>query len=495
MAGFISASMDKLKKDFAFAQAPPVAILGVPFDNITIAETIGLIEQMVRSRRPHYIATANVDFLAQAARDVELRRILCDAHLIICDGTPLVWASRLLGNPLPERVAGSDIAPLIMKIAAENGFRPFFLGASEDSALKAIENIKRQYPSISIAGYYSPPFSKLLDMDHEEIRRRILAAEPDILFVGFGCPKQEKWINMHYRSLGVPVSMGVGGTIDFLAGKIPRAPRWMQKSGTEWIFRLLQEPRRLAKRYFNDLWFFGGAIFLQYLRLRVRRKRSHSAIQSPPVRGDLDFNLLEIPSRLDFEAVHRDKELLERAVEGDKPCLVDLSRVEFIDSTGIGFLIRMQKKARLHGQQFLLINPTINVQRALKMMRLSEFFTVVSSLDEARRLLREHSPPALVLKAATPFPEIAWRGELTAANAEEVWMATADHLSARSLAQRAIVIDLSQLTFIDSTGLSVMIRAKKFAARHDFSLLFASPTQNVRNVISLSKLEAYLLAQ
>ena len=108
--------------------APPIAILGVPFDNVTTAETIDLIEQMVTSRRPHYLATANVDFLVQALHDVELRRILLDAHLVLCDGTPLVWASRLLGNPLPERVAGSDLVPLIIQIAAKKKTPHFFPG-------------------------------------------------------------------------------------------------------------------------------------------------------------------------------------------------------------------------------------------------------------------------------------------------------------------------------------------------------------------------------
>jgi N-acetylglucosaminyldiphosphoundecaprenol N-acetyl-beta-D-mannosaminyltransferase len=488
--------MDKIKNDFALANAAPIAMLGVPFDNVTIPETIGLIAQMVESGNPHYIATANVDFLVQAARDVELRRILCDAHLIICDGTPLVWASRLLGNPLRERVAGSDIAPLIMKVAAEKGFRPFFLGSTEEACLKAIEKIKEQYPDIQIAGHYSPPISKLLDMDHDEMRRRIQAAKPDILFVGFGCPKQEKWINMHYRSLGVPVCIGVGGTIDFLAGKIPRAPLWMQKSGTEWIFRLSQEPRRLARRYFNDLWCFGGAILLQYARMRTRKKRGPLSSEVAPVRGEIDFNLVELPSRLDFETVHQHKELLERAVESDKPCLVDLSKVQFIDSTGVGFLIRMQKKARLHGQQLLLINPGTNVVRALQMMRLQEFFITSPSVAEARKRLEQkpaHHPVMLKNMPATPMPAISWRGELTAANADEVWAATLDHMTARSALRQNIIIDLSEVPFLDSTGLGVMIRAKKFAARQGTSVAFHGLQENVRNVVQLSKLEDYLL--
>jgi len=120
--------MDKYPFTRAATSAPPIAILGVPFDNIDTAETVDLIEQMVASRLPHYLATANVDFLVQALHDVELRRILMDAHLVLCDGTPLLLASRLLGNPLPERVAGSDLVPLLIKIAAQKKYRVFFSG-------------------------------------------------------------------------------------------------------------------------------------------------------------------------------------------------------------------------------------------------------------------------------------------------------------------------------------------------------------------------------
>src|SRR5690349_14579030 len=201
-----------------YSATPPIAILGVPFDNVTTAETIDLIQRMVASRQPHYLVTANVDFLVQAQEDVELRRIMFDAHLVLCDGTPLVWASRLLGNPLPERVAGADLVPLLMRVAEEKEFRIFFLGATPESAQRAVDNLKLRHPKLVIAGHYSPPFGKLLEMDHDEIRRRITEARPDLLFVSFGCPKQEKWIAMHYLSLGVPVSVGVGATIDFLAG-------------------------------------------------------------------------------------------------------------------------------------------------------------------------------------------------------------------------------------------------------------------------------------
>src|SRR6266850_2162141 len=129
-----------------YSSTPPIAILGVPFDNVTTRETVDRIQRMVSSRQAHYLVTANVDFLVQAQEDVELRRIMFDAHLVLCDGTPLIWASRLLGNPLPERVAGADLVPLLMRVAEEKEYRIFLLGATPESAGQAVDNLKQRHP-------------------------------------------------------------------------------------------------------------------------------------------------------------------------------------------------------------------------------------------------------------------------------------------------------------------------------------------------------------
>src|SRR6478735_4562437 len=131
---------------------PPISILGVRFDNVTIAETLEIIERMIATREPHYVVTANVDFVVQAQHDVELRRIFFDAHLVLCDGTPLVWASRLLGNPLCERVAGADVVPLLISLAEKKGYRVFFLGAAPDSIERAVANVQARHPALRICG-------------------------------------------------------------------------------------------------------------------------------------------------------------------------------------------------------------------------------------------------------------------------------------------------------------------------------------------------------
>ena len=236
-----------------------VDLLGVAFDNVSLFQTLDRIGQMIASGRQHYVATANVDFVVRARRDPEFRRALQGAHMILCDGTPLLWVSRWFRKPLCERVAGSDLVLPLLQFAAEKKHRVFFLGTTPEINQRAVNNVRRQFPGI-IVDHYSPPFRPLHEMDNDDIARRIHAAEADIVLVAFGSPKAELWMAANHQLIGAPVMIGVGATIDFLAGHVKRAPLWMRRTGTEWIFRLAQEPRRLFGRYMTDLWHFSQAV-------------------------------------------------------------------------------------------------------------------------------------------------------------------------------------------------------------------------------------------
>jgi N-acetylglucosaminyldiphosphoundecaprenol N-acetyl-beta-D-mannosaminyltransferase len=484
---------------------PPIAMLGVPFDNVSVADTVTAIEKMVASRRPHYLVTANVDFLVQAQSDVELHRILLDAHLVVCDGTPLLWASRLLGNPLPERVAGADLVPLLIQVAERRKYRLFFLGATPESAQAAVNNLQRHYKEIIIAGHYSPPFGKLLEMDHDEIKRRIADANPDLLFVSFGCPKQEKWIAMHYRSLGVPVAAGVGATIDFLAGHVRRAPQWMQRTGTEWIFRLAQEPRRLFGRYSKDLWVFGHCILGQWWRLQWRARRPlHNEAQWEArlhciSDNENAFQICTLPPRFDLEAARNGALPIEKILKDGRPCLLQMDQVEFIDSTGIGMLIQLQKQLRLNGDKLILLCPSDIVESSLELLRLDRFFAKATGLAAAKQLLETHALEASAAVASNkgaPAPVLRWQGEITAVNASKVWADCQCHLKdAAEASQPEVIIDLSAVRFIDSSGLGVMVQIKKLAQRHGTKLVFTTPQPEVLNVLHLSRLEEFLLGR
>ncbi len=351
---------------------PPIVMLGVPFDNVTTREAIDLIENMVASQKPHYLATANVDFTVQALRDQELRRILLEAHLVVCDGMPLVWASKWLGNPLPERVAGSDLVPLLLETSERKGYRVFFLGGREDISQRAVNNALAKHPRLQVAGVYSPPFAPLEKMDHRDICARIRESKADLLFVSFGCPKQEKWIAMNYKECGASVSVGVGATIDFLAGAVSRAPRWMQMSGLEWIYRLLQEPRRLFRRYATGLFVFTTAIARQAWQLRSPVAKEEHLVPAHSL--EVTPRLVRLPQRLDAAEVRDQEATWQYLMEETRDLYLDAASVEFVDSTGVGLLVRLRKAAKEHGRRLVITGATPFMKRALSLMKLEKLF-------------------------------------------------------------------------------------------------------------------------
>lgn len=367
----------------------PIALLGVAFDNLTLRETVGRIEEMIASRRSHYVVTANVDFLAQARRDLELHNILLNAPLVLCDGTPLVWASRLFGNPLPERVAGADVVPELICVAAKKGYRLFFLGATEEANTQAIARLRAQFPELHIS-HYSPPFRPLPEMDDAEIIRRIRASKPDLLFVAFGCPKAEKWLAKHHRELGVPVAIGVGATIDFLAGNVKRAPRWMQRGGVEWIYRLCQEPRRLFKRYATDLLYFGGAMLHQFWTMKLRSSAKRSQTRTSATQSNGRWQRVAAANCLNKDSVERDAARWKEIADADRHCLLELAQTISMDSTGVAVLVHLKKQLRVAGRQLILLSPSSAVRRALRAMRLESFFEVADDALQARALIGSH---------------------------------------------------------------------------------------------------------
>jgi N-acetylglucosaminyldiphosphoundecaprenol N-acetyl-beta-D-mannosaminyltransferase len=342
----------------------PIAILGVPIDAVTMDEALERIRAMVESRRPHYVVTPNVDFLVQAREDKQLHQILLNADLVLCDGQPLVWASKWLGNPLPERVAGADLTPRLIAQAAKLGHGIFLLGATPEANDLAARHLSGAYPGLRIAGAYSPPFKPLAQMNNAEIVAKIRAAKPDILFVSFGCPKQEKWIAMHYRELGVPVCLGVGATIDFLAGTVRRAPTWMRRSGLEWTYRLAQEPRRLFRRYAKDMRHFGGALLAQWWRLRPGRSATTGAVAI--TRRSQPWQEVCATGVLDRAVIERTADIWHGIVQDDRDCRLDLERVDFIDSTAAAVLAVWQRRLRGAGRRLVLVRPSDAVVRLLR---------------------------------------------------------------------------------------------------------------------------------
>jgi len=223
----------------------PVIILDVPVHPVTFQEFLALVEEFIASGSPHQICTANPEFVMTAQRQPQFMEVLQKADLVLADGVGLLWAARRLGQPLPERVTGSDGIYLLAERAAQQGWRMFLLGAQPGVAARTAQILAERYPGLEVAGVW--PGSPR-DEDYPEIARRIKAAKPDILLVAYGAPGQDIWIARHKEDLGVPVSMGVGGAFDFVAGVQKRAPAWVIRLNLEWLWRLITQPWRWKRQ-------------------------------------------------------------------------------------------------------------------------------------------------------------------------------------------------------------------------------------------------------
>ena len=252
----------------------PIWVWGVPFAALSLAETVSVIGDLIEAGQPTFFITANVNYAMLTCENADLRAINERAAFIVADGAPLVWASRWHGSPLPERVAGSDLIFALSAHAAKKGYRLFLLGGAEGVAAKAASCLCECFPGLQVAGFESPPFRELNVDEQHKLAARIRAARPDLLLAAFTQPRGERWLAANCDSLGVPVVANVGAAIDFAAGRVRRAPRWVQKYGLEWAFRLGIEPRRLVRRYARNAWFIARMVARDIQRAASRTRTS-----------------------------------------------------------------------------------------------------------------------------------------------------------------------------------------------------------------------------
>lgn len=230
-----------------------IKFMNTEIDNLTMKEALDVIEELIAKNRNAYVVTPNVDHIVQMERGGEIVEIYKNADLILCDGKPLIWISKWYGTPIKEKISGSDLFPQLCERAAMKGYKMFFLGAAEGVAARAAVNLEKKYPGLQIVGTYSPPFGfEEKPVEMKKIIEMIRDSAPHILIVGLGAPKQEKFIYHNREALRVPISLGLGASLDFEAGEIKRAPKWMANHGLEWLYRITQDPKRLAKRYLID---------------------------------------------------------------------------------------------------------------------------------------------------------------------------------------------------------------------------------------------------
>lgn len=245
-----------------------VTVLGVQVDRVTLEQAADRCLEFIRSGRPHLVVTPNAEFVAMAAEDPEFRDILNSADLAVPDGAGVVLAARLLGDPLPGKVAGVDLAAAVLR-RSPPGTRVFLLGATADAVAAAAARLVELYPQIAIAGYHDGYWRHFDPEEDRRVIERVRAAAPHILFCGMGAPKQEKWLHRYLHDLQVPLCMGIGGGIDMWAGKTPRAPGWMVRANLEWLYRIVRFGRygRSVPRIARFLW--------RVLQARARGRAHH----------------------------------------------------------------------------------------------------------------------------------------------------------------------------------------------------------------------------
>lgn len=268
---------------------PPVSlIVGLPFHHTTMDEALRDYTSIMRGNSSAYWITANVDFATRAPTDPILKDLVFHADRVFCDGLPLVWLSKLFGRSLPERVAGSDLVPKLLETSAREGHRVYFLGSDEKTLSKASQIATERYPDLQIAGHHSPPFAHVHEWDNEHIIANIRATKADLVLVAVGSPKQERWISGYFDRTGAKLAIGIGASLDFIAGSQTRAPRWVQRVGFEWLWRMLSNPKRLAKRYASNFLYLGAAAFTQW---RAYKKSFPVEQQSErqPIDGVIDL--------------------------------------------------------------------------------------------------------------------------------------------------------------------------------------------------------------
>jgi N-acetylglucosaminyldiphosphoundecaprenol N-acetyl-beta-D-mannosaminyltransferase len=327
-----------------------------------MAEAVERIADGIEAGTTQQIATANLDFARNARKNSFLQQVICDCSLVLPDGAPMLWASWLLGRPLKQRVTGVDLIPELARISAERGYRIFVLGSKEESAQSAIEILQQRHPGALFVGRHSPEESSLEEMDDDEILRRIHAARPDILLVAFGNPKQELWIDRNRDRLNVRISIGIGGSLDMIAGRVRRAPKFVQKMHLEWMFRLLQEPRRLLPRYVLDT----------MAPMEVSLQGRTRIVHLPGTLSGPDCRIVESQAAL--------------AVELGEHLVLDMTLTERVEADGVGCLLEARRTMIAAGRPLWMAGVTEPVRRVLQSASLVQHMRMAPTLREAVRL-------------------------------------------------------------------------------------------------------------
>ena len=495
-------------------------ILGIPVDNLTFDQAIesifALVDRFARDHQAKYVATVNVDFIVNTVswlpnrfRHPELISILRKADLVTADGMPVVWAARLLGTRLKERVTGADLVPGLAKACALRGKSIYLLGGKGDVAWKTAEIFQEKYPDLCIAGVSSPfvhvEGEKILD--EEAMDQQILAdinqAHPDILFVGFGNPKQEMWFERNRSKLKAAVTIGIGGTFEFITGQVKRAPVWIQKSGLEWIYRITQDPMRLFKRYFIGFFKFGILIlppilYMKYRKLffnfKIKEAATTSAHPSSETQKEtsasLAVNVVVLDDPLDASQITTRGETLLKGIDDSNALLIDLSQISFMDSSGIGFLVKLYTRSQKEKFPLALCGIQPQVLRTLKVSRIHDLFkdALFDTREEAMTSLLDHAGHKDFSYFKDESPDMVILHLFGQLDADKISKMDIPGFT-QGLDGKHCLLNLRGLSFADSSAIMVFLKVRKLTFQSGKSCFLCEPPDNVRQMLKITRVD------
>lgn len=498
-----------------------LVLLGIPIHNLTMADTVGEILKMIdayeEDHRPRQIATVNVDFMVNThnfwftkSRHPELLKILRHADIITADGMPIVWASRLLGAPLKGRVTGADLVPALAEAASKHKKKIYMLGGKADVAKRAADILTESNKGLSIVGmddaFVYTIGEKLADADADDqpIVDAINRSGADILLIAFGNPKQEVWFERNRHRLKVPVSIGIGGTFAFIAGEVKRAPVIMQKLGIEWIYRLIQEPKRLWKRYFVGLIKFGSMItqvllYAYYLKFKVFlcsfQKILDQEIQVSTVgSGETVFSVITLPEKLDGHSMNEAFKAIDLTAKEIKTIAMDFNSVLFIHPFALGMLVTKMIELNRMGKAFYLLSLNKTLRLFLRVNRMGEFFEerLFEGKDHLKNALIKEGLGEHILQKTFDYEieknarltVLRFTGRLDATQMSKHFV----NVVMGHVDQRDSILEVSGLDFVDSTGLSLLVKLLKKSSEQKKKLILCGLTQNMKQMLHMTHL-------
>ncbi len=489
--------------------SPAVWLLGLPISSRNAEESVETLINWAREESDHcrFVSTSNVDFLVNAlawtpcrVRHPELLDVLRTSDMNTADGMPLVWATRLLGGNIPERVSGSDLIPSLARSAGRSNISIYLLGGNKETTQRAAQVLLHDNPDLLIAGMDCPFVCTegggiaFEGENDRQICDMINRSGAQLLLIGFGNPKQEMWFQRNRSRLQTNVAMGVGGTFNFIAGDVLRAPPWMQKAGLEWLFRFLEEPKRLWKRYAVGLAKFSimlaPPLAIHFLFKTFLRERGGALRKRLFFSGEEIVQVIALPDHLTAKSIRSVYQCLEE--EMDTILVIDAFECRFVDAAGFGFLWKMLSNH--HDKGFYIYAPSLFFRFLCRINRATDFIAPLTCqrLPILLARLEERLPQAggfVSFERLGDSVSVSFLGALVANDLKEIHR---DEVI-QAMGQGNLTIDLRYCSRIDSDGLAFLAQLLTYTRENGFDAAIYGCNRSVKASIEVAGLGKALL--